>query len=126
MKVTNSSNRGFGLVFFIFFFIVSIYPLFKSGELRYWSLIIAFVFISLGLINSKLLNPLNKIWIKFGNMLGIIISPLVMGVIFFFIITPTSIILSLLGKDILNLKKNKSKSYWIAKSGPKSNMKNQF
>ena len=126
MKVKNSSNRSFGLVFFIVFLIISIYPLSKAEELKHWSLVVSFVFLFLGLLNSKLLNPLNKIWFKFGIIIGKIVSPFVMGVVFFLVVTPTSILLRLLGKDLLNLKKNKSKSYWIEKTGPKSKMKNQF
>ena len=84
------------------------------------------IFLALGLINSKILNPLNNMWFKFGILLGKIISPLVMGVIFFFIVTPISIIMKILGKDILSLKKNNKRSYWIKKSNIISKMKNQF
>ena len=121
-----SSNRSFGIVFFIFFLIVSIYPLIKGAEIRIWSLIIALIFLILGIINSKLLTPLNKIWFKLGILLGNFISPIIMGIVFFVVVTPVSLILKLLGKDILNLKQNNKKSYWIDKSGPKSKMKKQF
>ena len=121
-----SSNRSFGIVFFIVFFIVSIYPLFKNGDLRVWSLIISIIFLALGLINSKFLTPLNKLWFRFGLLLGSIVSPLVMGLIFFLVVTPTSIFMRILRKDILNLKKNDKNTYWIEKSGPKSKMRNQF
>ena len=120
------SNKNFGIVFFIVFSIISIYPLFKNENLWIWSLIIAIIFLILGLLNSKFLSPLNKIWFKFGLFLGSIISPIVMGIIFFAVVTPTSFVLRILGKDILNLKKNNNNSYWIEKSGPKSKMKNQF
>tara|TARA_B100000686_G_C16768304_1_gene963316 strand:- start:2128 stop:2511 length:384 start_codon:yes stop_codon:yes gene_type:complete len=121
-----SSNRSFGIVFFIVFFIVSIYPLFKNGDLRVWSLVISIIFLALGLINSKFLTPLNKLWFRFGLLLGSIVSPLVMGLIFFLVVTPTSIFMRILRKDILNLKKNDKNTYWIEKSGPKSKMRNQF
>ena len=121
-----SSNKSFGIVFFLFFLIISIYPFFDNGQIKLWSLFISFIFLILGLLNSNLLTPLNKIWYKFGILLGNIISPLVMSLIFFLIVTPTALIIKIFKKDILNLKKNKSKSYWIEKSGPKSKMKDQF
>ena len=120
------SNRSFGIVFFVVFLIISIYPMLNTENIRIWSLIISFIFLVLGLLNSKLLNPLNKIWFKFGLLLGKIISPIIMGVIFFFVVTPIALLMKLLQKDLLNLKFNKNKTYWIEKSGPKSNMKNQF
>ena len=121
-----SSNRSFGLVFFIVFLLVALYPLTYSGEVRIWSTIISLIFLVLGLLNSRILTPLNKFWFKIGIFLGKIISPLLMGIIFFLVVTPTGLIMRLLGKDILNLKYNKNKSYWIEKNGPKSKMKNQF
>ena len=122
-----SSNRSFGLVFFIVFLLIASYPVIYNGEVRTWSLLISLIFLVLGLFNSKILSPLNKLWFKFGILLGKIISPLVMGMIFFFVVTPIGLIMRLMGKDVLNLKyNNKNKSYWIEKSGPKSKMKNQF
>ena len=120
------SNRSFGIVFFIVFLIISIYPILNNENVRIWALIISFIFLILGLLNSKLLNPLNKIWFKFGLFLGKIISPFVMGVIFFCVVTPIGLLMKLLKKDLLNLKFNKNNTYWIKKSGPKSKMKNQF
>ncbi len=121
-----SSNRSFGIVFFIFFLIIAIYPLIGKGEVRLWSLIISLIFLVLGLSKSKILSPLNKLWFKFGIILGKIVSPLVMGIIFFLVVTPVGIFMRLLRKDLLNLKFNKRNSYWIEKTGPKSKMKNQF
>ena len=121
-----SSNRSFGIVFFVVFLLIALYPLTYGGEIRIWSLIISIIFLTLGLLNSKILAPLNKIWFKFGILLGKIVSPLIMGIIFFLVVTPIGFIMRLLGKDVLNLKYNKNKSYWIEKSGPKSKMKNQF
>ena len=120
------SNRSFGVVFFIVFLIIGLYPLINSNDIRIWSVLISLIFLFLGLINSKLLTPLNKIWFKFGILLGKIISPIVMGLVFFFVVTPTGILMRLFQKDLLNLKFNKKKSYWIEKTGPKSKMKNQF
>ena len=120
------SNRSFGLVFFIVFLIIGLYPIINNENLRVWSIIISLIFLSLGLINSKLLNPLNKLWFKFGIFLGKIVSPIIMGIIFFAVVTPTSIIMKIFKKDLLNLKSNKNKSYWINKTDVKSKMKNQF
>ena len=120
------SNRSFGIVFFVFFLIIATYPLIKDGELRLWSLIISIVFLFLGLVNSKILNPLNKLWFKFGIFLGKIISPLVMGIIFFLVVTPIGLLMRLLNKDLLNLRFNNNGSYWIEKTELKSKMKNQF
>ena len=121
-----SSNRSFGIVFFIVFLLIALYPLTYSGEIRIWSVIISAIFLFLGLLNSKILSPVNKLWFKFGIFLGKIISPLIMGIIFFLVVTPIGLMMRLLGKDLLNLKYNKSQSYWIEKTGPKSKMKNQF
>ena len=122
-----SSNRSFGVVFFIVFLLIALYPVINNEEIRAWSLIVSLIFLVLGLLNSKILNPLNQIWFKFGILLGRIISPLIMAIIFFLVVTPIGLIMRLLRKDLLNLKYNKkNKSYWIEKNGPKSKMKNQF
>ena len=125
-KIQISSNRSFGIVFFIVFLIISTYPLIDGGNLRIWSLIVSVIFLILGLLNSNILAPFNKLWFKFGIFLGNIISPIIMGIIFFTVVTLTSFIMKLLGKDLLNLKKSKNKSYWIEKAKIKSTMKNQF
>ena len=126
-EIKLGSNRSFGLVFFIVFILIGIYPIINQGEVRIWSLIISFLFLFLGLVNSKILTPLNKLWFRFGLFLGKIISPIIMGVIFFLVVTPIGMLMRLFGKDVLNLKLNKKKSsYWIEKVGPKSKMKNQF
>ena len=121
-----SSNRSFGIVFFIVFLLIALYPLTYSEEIRIWSLIIATLFLFLGSINSKILNPLNFLWFKFGMYLGKIISPLIMGIIFFLVVTPIGLLMKIFKKDLLNLKYNSNKTYWIKKTGPKSKMKNQF
>ena len=121
-----SSNRSFGIVFFVVFLLISVYPLLNDQNLKFWSLIIAIIFLALGLLNSKILTPLNKIWFKFGLFLGRIVSPIVMSIVFFFVVTPIALIMRILDKDILNLKKNNNNTYWIEKSGQKSKMKNQF
>ena len=125
-KVKIPSNKNFGVVFFVVFVIISLYPLSKGNHINYWTLIISLIFLVLGLLNSNILNPLNKIWFRFGLYLGKIVSPVVMAIIFFLIITPIGILLKLFKKDVLNLKINKKKSYWIKKDNTNSNMKKQF
>ena len=126
-KIKISSNRNFGLVFFFVFLIVSLLPLLKEEPYRIWSIVIAIIFLILGLINSKLLTPLNKLWFKFGLFLGSIVSPIVMGIVFFLVVTPTGFVMKIMGKDLLNKKKDSDKkSYWINRSKIKSTMKQQF
>jgi len=125
-KIKTSSNKSFGIVFFIVFLIISLYPLIKGGDLRLWSLIVSLIFLILGLTNLIILTPLNRLWFKFGIFLGKIVSPIILGTIFFLIVTPTGLLLRLFGKDVINLKYNNNNSYWIEKTGPKSNMKDQF
>ena len=126
MKLKISSNKSFGIVFFVFFLIVSLFPLLKYGNIRIWAIIPAIIFLILGLLNSPILSPLNKIWFKFGILLGNVISPIVMGIVFFAVVTPTSLIMRMFGKNLLGLKKDNKKSYWIERSPIKSKMKNQF
>ena len=121
-----SSNRSFGIVFFIVFILIAFYPLINQGEIRIWSVFISLLFLILGIINSKILTPLNKVWFKFGIFLGKIISPIVMGLIFFLVVTPIALLMRMLNKDLLNLKFSKNNSYWVEKTDSKSTMKNQF
>ena len=125
-KVKIGSNRSFGIVFFIFFLIVGTYPIFFQGELRIWSLIVSIIFLLLGIINSRFLTPLNLLWFKFGMLLGRVVSPIVMGLVFFLVVTPTGLIMRILNKDLLRLKKKNIKTYWIERPSIKSDMKNQF
>tara|TARA_Y100000817_G_scaffold72955_1_gene55887 strand:- start:135 stop:521 length:387 start_codon:yes stop_codon:yes gene_type:complete len=125
-KIKVSSNKSFGIVFSIFFLFISIYLFLNEHPTYYWSLFVSVIFLLLGLMNSKILSPLNLLWFKFGLLLGKIVSPFVMGIIFFVVVTPISILLKIFGKDVLNLKFNNNKTYWIEKNGPKSNMKKQF
>ena len=121
-----SSNRNFGVLFFIIFMIISLFPLFKDENIRIWAVVVAIIFLILGLLNSPVLSPLNKIWFRFGIMLGTFVSPIVMSVVFFLVVTPISLIMKLLNKNLLGLKKNNKDSYWISSSKIKSKMKNQF
>jgi len=125
-KIEIGSNKSFGIVFFIFFLIISLWPIKNGQDIRLWSLVISIIFLFLGLINSKLLTPLNRIWFKFGLLLGKVVSPVVMGAVFFLVVTPTGIIMRLLEKDLLNLKKSNCKSYWVEKKNENTSMKNQF
>ena len=126
-KINISSNRSFGLVFFVVFLIVALWPLKSGEEFRLWSLVLSIIFFILGVLNSKLLTPLNRLWIKFGFLLGNIVSPIVMGMVYFIVITPTGLFMRLLGKDLL--KKNKEKytsTYWMKRNKQQSSMKKQF
>ena len=120
------SNKSFGIVFFIVFLVISVYPRFFEGNLRVWSLIVSLLFLVLGLINSRVLTPLNRLWFKFGMFLGKFISPIIMGLVFFIVVTPTGLIMRAFKKDLLNLKKKDTKSYWIKRDKFKSDMRNQF
>ena len=121
-----STNRNFGIVFFIVFLLISFWPILSGNEIRVWSLLISIIFLILGILNSKLLTPLNKIWFKFGILLGNIIAPIVMSIIFFLVVTPIGLLMKLFGKDLINLRKNNNKTYWTEKKDIKSSMKNQF
>ena len=126
MKIKVGSNRSFGFVFSIVFLLIALWPLLNNSEIRIWSLIISAIFLILGFLNSMLLNPLNILWFKFGLLLGKIISPLVMGLIFFCVVTPIGILMKIFMKDLLKLKYNNKNSYWVDKNGPKSKMSDQF
>jgi len=122
-----SSNRSFGFVFFIVFLAISLWPLKSQEDLRLWAFILSLIFLVLGVLNSKFLTPLNKLWFKFGIILGSIISPLVMGAVFFLVVTPVGLIMRFLGKDLLRINKNKTIStYWINRDKQKKTMKKQF
>ena len=125
-KIKVGSNRSFGVVFSIVFLIIALLPLINENSIRIWSVILSLIFFILGLLNSNILFPLNRIWFKFGIILGGIVSPIIMGLVFFLVVTPTSLILRLFKKDVLSLKKNDSMTYWIKKLDKKSKMKNQF
>lgn len=121
-----SSNKSFGIVFFILFLIISLWPLLNSGNVRIWSLLLSIIFLILGFLNSRILTPFNKIWMKFGVLLGNVVSPIIMVIVFFLVITPIGLLMRLFKKDLLNLKFNKNYSYWIEKKEPLSKMKDQF
>ena len=121
-----SSNRSFGILFCIVFALIAAWPAMYEGQLRIWPIPISFIFLVLGLLNSKLLTPLNLAWIKFGELLGRIIAPIVMAIIYFIIITPIGLFMRLIGKDLLNTKFSKDNSYWIKREKNIGSMKRQF
>jgi hypothetical protein len=126
-QVKISSNRSFGFLFFVVFFVISLWPIKSQGDLRLWAFILSLIFLVLGVLNSKFLTPLNKLWFKFGILLGSIVSPIVMGAVFFVVVTPVGLIMRFLGKDLLRINKNKTIStYWINRVKQKNSMKKQF
>ena len=121
-----SSNRNFGIVFFVFFLLISIWPIMDGQALRVWSLVISLIFLILGILNSKILTPFNLAWIKLGEILGRFIAPVVMAVIYFLIVTPIGLFMRIIGKDLLNLKFSQNSSYWIKREKNLGPMKRQF
>ena len=122
-----SSNKSFGIVFFVVFLIIGIYPLLNKGEIITWSIYTSIIFLILGLFNSNILTPINRIWIKFGFLIGNLISPIILGFIFFTVVVPTGLIMRILKNNFLGIKFDKDlKSYWIKKEKQISSMKNQF
>ena len=120
-----SSVKSFGILFFIVFLLISFWPLINSQSIRIWPLPIALIFLLLGILKSKILIPLNNAWIKLGEILGLIIAPLVMCMIYFIIVTPIGLLMKIIGKDLLGLKFIKTKTYWVNKK-EKFSMKKQF
>jgi hypothetical protein len=124
---SQSSNKSFGLLFFVVFLILALWPLKNGSNINLYFIIASTIFLILGLINSKLLSPLNKSWIKLGEILGMIIAPIVMALVYFVILTPVSFIVRLFGKDLLGLKFLKEKeTYWIKRKKNIGSMKKQF
>tara|TARA_Y100001970_G_scaffold74701_1_gene94671 strand:- start:7744 stop:8121 length:378 start_codon:yes stop_codon:yes gene_type:complete len=121
-----SSNKSFGILFFIVFAIIAFWPIINNEPIRIWSIPISLIFLVLGLLNSKLLSPLNLIWVKFGELLGRIIAPIIMAIIYFFVVTPIGLFMRLMGKDLLNTKFSKNNSYWIKRKKNIGSMKRQF
>jgi len=128
LKIKIGSNRSFGLVFFLFFLIVSFWS-FRGdfSQIKILPLILSSLFLILGLMNSKLLTPLNKLWFKFGIFLGSLIAPVVMAFVFFAVVTPIGLIMRALGKDLLRKKYDKNiESYCILIDKSINTMKRQF
>ena len=126
-KIEVSSNRSFGLVFFVVFLIIGLWPLLDEGQFKIWSLFFSLFFLVLGLLNSKLLTPLNLLWTKFGILLGNVFAPIIRSCIFFLVVTPTGLLVRIMGRDLLRTKYNKSeKSYWIKREKRTTKMNQQF
>ena len=126
-KIIGSTERSFGLVFAAVFAIIGFYPLWYNENIHFWACIIAFIFLFFGIFFPKILIVPNKLWFKLGLLLGAIVAPIVMGMIFFLTVTPIGIIMRLFGKDVINQKiKKNAKSYWIKRNKSVSSMKNQF
>ena len=123
-----SSNRSFGLLFFVVFLVIAFWPLTKQGEVNLYLISIALIFFVLGILNSKILSPLNKAWIKLGEILGRIVAPVVMAIVYFIILTPISLLVRLFGKDLIGMKFSKDikKSYWIKRKKNLGSMDKQF
>jgi hypothetical protein len=123
--ITTKNNIFFGILFFIFFLIVGLYPLISGGVIRIWSIVFSLIFLIITIIKPNLFTFLNKLWIQFGILLGRIISPIVMGLVFFIVITPIGILVRILKKDVMGLKRGAS-SYWIHREDKLQSMKKQF
>ena len=122
-----SSNRSFGILFFLVFLLIGLWPLFNQDNPRQIFIIFSLIFLVLGILNSKILTPFNKLWIKFGEILGRVIAPIVMAIIYFIVLTPISLIVRLFGKDLLNLRFIKNKeTYWINRNKKIGSMRKQF
>ena len=127
VSTEQSSEKSFGVVFSIVFLIVALYPLINSSGLRIWALVVSIIFLLLAFLAPKILLLPNKLWFKFGLLIGSIVAPIVMAFVYFVTVLPTGLIMRLLGKDLLKQKLDKNaKSYWIKRSEPMGSMKNQF
>ena len=127
MKSKKVNNRSFGILFFIVFLLIGLYPILNEGKPNIYFLFLSLPFLILGLLNSKFLTPLNKAWLKLGEILGMIIAPIIMAIVYFFILTPISLLVRILGKDLLSIKFNKKlETYWINRKKNLGSMKKQF
>ena len=123
--IKKNDNITFGLLLFFFFLIFGFYPLNSGGFIRIWSVVLSLVFLIITIIRPNLFTFLNKLWIQFGILLGKIISPIVMGLVFFFVVTPIGILVRILRKDVMGLKR-RTTSYWINREDKVQSMKKQF
>ena len=125
VNIKPKDNITFGILFFIFFLIIGLYPLKSGGVIRIWSIILSLIFLITTITKPNLFTYLNRLWIKFGMLLGKIISPIVMGLVFFFVVTPIGILVRVLKKDVMGLKRG-APSYWINREDKIQSMKKQF
>ena len=124
MKQNN--NRSFGILLFFFFIIISLWPLLSKNEPIIWSLSIAIIFLVLAILNPKLLSPLTRLWIRLGEVIGKFISPIIIGLIFFLILTPIGLLMRIFKKDLLNLKFSKNNTYWVERKTKLNSMDKQY
>ena len=125
INIKRKDNITFGILFFILFLIIGLYPLKSEGLIRIWSVVLSLVLLIITIIRPNLFTFINKLWIQFGILLGKIISPIVMGLVFFFVVTPIGILVRVLKKDVMGLKKGVT-SYWITRKDKVQSMKKQF
>jgi hypothetical protein len=125
IKINKKNNITFGILFFIFFLIIGFFPLVSVGVIRIWSVVLSLIFLIITIIRPNLFTFLNRSWIQFGILLGKVISPIVMGLVFFFVVTPIGVLVRILKKDVMGLKRGAS-SYWINREDKLQSMKKQF
>ena len=126
VDVEIGSERSFGFVFGAVFLIIALWPLKNGADIRLWAMTVSAVFFLIALAAPQLLKPFNWLWFKFGILLGFVVAPLVMGLVYFLTVTPTGLIMRLWGKDILRLKPDpETETYWIPRTETTS-MDNQF
>jgi hypothetical protein len=125
INIKSKDNITFGILFFVFFLIIAFYPITSGRIIRVWAIVLSLVFLFITIIKPNLFTFLNKLWIQFGILLGKIISPIVMGLVFFFVVTPIGILVRILKKDVMGLKRGAS-SYWINREDKVQSMKKQF
>ena len=127
INAKQGSDKGFGYVFSIIFLLIGSYPLLHGEVFKLWFMVLAFVFMMIALLKPSLFKWPNYLWFRFGILLGKVVSPVVMALIFFLVIFPTGLALRLFKKDILGLKIDKNKkTYWVHRDQPMQSMKNQF
>lgn len=119
-------NKSFGILLFFVFIIISLWPLFSKNEIRIWSLVIAVIFLMLAIFSPKFLSPFTKLWIKLGELIGRFISPIIIGIIYFSILTPIGLLMKMFKKDLLNLKFSKNQTYWVKRKTKLNSMDKQY
>ena len=125
ISIKRKDNITFGILFFILFLIIGLYPLKSEGLIRIWSVVLSLVFLIITIIRPNLFTFINKLWIQFGILLGKIISPIVMCLVFFFVVTPIGILVRIFKKDVMGLKRD-ANTYWIKREDKLQSMKKQF
>lgn len=129
-KIEGSSNRALGLTFGVVFLIVGLYPWLFGDAVRAWSIALSVAFVLTAFVVPRLLGPLNMLWTRFGLLLHRIVSPIVLGIMFFVVVTPIGLLMRSLGKDLLRLRmEREAPTYWLERKppGPKPDtLSNQF